>query len=80
MDKKEIVIAISVGLLIMIGSGVIGYFAGFWLASGVYYEDGVYAGIQYTNCVNENTPSFSNEIPQSVLDDCWEQQVNRTPS
>ncbi len=74
MDKKDVMIVVAIGIIVMMSSLIVGYFVGFILASDPYYEDGVNAGIDYSNCVTEITPLYGT-VTDRVLDECWETYV-----
>lgn len=74
MDGKDLTLWASlliVGLLVGLG---IGFVLGAWGGTINGYDDGVNAGIEYANCVLEETPLYG-EVTQESVDKCFEMNV-----
>ena len=74
IDGKEVIMMVAIGLTGLMFGAIFGFFVGIWGGNITGYEDGVEAGINYSNCVVEETPLYS-VVTDKVIDNCWETYV-----
>lgn len=74
LDGKDVLLWASLFLIGAFLGGGFGFLAGAWGGTINGYDEGVNAGINYSNCVVEETPLYS-VITQEVINECWERHV-----
>lgn len=74
VDVKDLLLGGSLLLIGIFFGGTIGFISGAWAGTINGYEDGIEAGINYSNCITEETPIFS-EVTDEIIDYCWELYV-----
>ncbi len=74
IDGKDLLLWGSLFLIgLFLGTGF-GFILGAWGGSISGYDDGVNAGIEYSNCVIEQTPLYG-EVTDKIIDECTEAHV-----
>ena len=74
IDGKEVIMMVAIGLAGLMFGGMLGFVTGVWAGNLNGYDEGIEAGIKYSNCVVERTPLYG-IVTDKTLDDCWETYV-----
>lgn len=71
MEKKTIILALVITVLIIGISGTIGMFAGIYFGTVAGYSNGVEDGLTYYECLFENDPDpYAEEFSDKLMQDC----------